>query len=117
MKTKFILSLALVLTAAYVCAQTASESVRLSSDQVPAVVKQAYEKEFGAIPEDGDWKVRIVRISDSGRIKATPLWYSYSRRGKGTKVDLRFSPEGELKSSKGKPEAHVSDPGDKGKGN
>lgn len=84
-------------------AQSISESVKLTIDQVPIAVKKSYEKEFGALPQDGTWKVRITKVTDRGRVSATPLWYEYTKRNKKEKIDVRFSPEGVITLSKGKP--------------
>jgi hypothetical protein len=74
------------------------EYVRIPLDQVPVAVRQAFEKDFGAIPDDGYWAAYVEK--SSGSTLAKPLWYSYNKRGKD-KVEVRFSPAGELTLVKG----------------
>ena len=99
----------------YVQAQAAlSETLKISQDQVPALVKKACEKEFGEIPEGGNWSVRVNRIKEQGRVVTTPVSYTYTDKSKKDKIEVRFSPEGEVLNSKGlarKEPANPTEPG------
>ncbi|HEY9047264.1 MAG TPA: hypothetical protein VIN08_15270 [Ohtaekwangia sp.] len=77
------------------------QSIRITAEQVPLAVQQAYEKDFGALPEDGYWTVYTETKPDGARTAAKPLWYCYTKRSKSEKIELRFLPTGELTSAKG----------------
>jgi hypothetical protein len=76
----------------YVRAQALSETLKITQDQVPALIKKTCEKEFGEIPEGGNWTVRINRTKEQGRVVATPVSYTYTDKSKHDKIELRFSP-------------------------
>lgn len=99
-KFSLVILLAVALTG-YVRAQALSESVKITADQVPASIKKSYEKEFGEVPDGGNWTVRITRSTERGRLVANPVSYSYTNRNKREKIEVRFSPEGEILNSKG----------------
>jgi hypothetical protein len=76
-----------------------AESTRVTPEQVPAAVLQAYEKEIGSLPEGGTWTVRIKRSTD--KRTTTPVWYKYTNRNAEEKIEVRFSPSGEIEEAKG----------------
>jgi hypothetical protein len=77
------------------------ESIRIPLDQVPAAVRQAFEKDFGVIPQDGYWSAYIEKTSGNRGTTAKPLWYSYNKRNRSEKIEVRFLPSGELTLAKG----------------
>lgn len=99
-KTSLILLL-LIVVSGYVHGQAFSESLKITKDQVPVSVRKSYEKEFGEIPEGGNWTVRMTRTTENGRVVANPISYSYINRNKKEKIEVRFSPVGEVLNSKG----------------
>jgi hypothetical protein len=96
---KIIVAALLSISAQLSFAQEVSESTRVTREQVPVAVLQAYEKEIGALPEDGTWTVRIKRSTDKGT--TTPVWYKYTNRKAKEKIEVRFSPAGEIEEAKG----------------
>jgi hypothetical protein len=98
---KIIIAALLVISAQFSFAQQITESVQVTSEQVPVAVRQAYEKEIGSIPEDGTWTVRVKRSTALGKASATPVWYKYTNRKDKEKIEVRFSPEGEIEEAKG----------------
>lgn len=98
---KIIASALLIISAQLSFAQELSESVRMSPEQVPVVILQAYEKEIGTVPEGGTWTVRIKRSTIQGKATTTPIWYTYTNRKNKEKIEVKFSPEGEIEHSKG----------------
>jgi len=74
---------------------------KIQLDEVPVAVRLAFEKDFGKIPEDGSWSVSYTMVTEGNRTSARPIWYQYSK-GKGSdKVEVRYTPEAKLESSKG----------------
>lgn len=90
--------IALTLTA---LGQGVSKNAVIDETEVPVAVRQAFEQDFGAIPEGGQWKV-YYRLEELGtRLVAQPRWYSFTKKENGTRIEARFSPKGELMFSKG----------------
>ena len=77
------------------------QSVKIDIAQVPLAVRHAFERDFGAIPEDGFWTVNITRTQQDARVVTTPQWYSFNKKEKKMKREVRFSPEGEVLYVKG----------------
>jgi hypothetical protein len=100
----------------YVQAQALSETLKITQDQVPASIKKVCEKEFGEIPEGGNWTVRINRTKEQGRVVATPVSYTYTDKSKKDKVEVRFAPDGEILNSKGLAKKDSTNPGEPGSG-
>lgn len=98
---KIIITALLIISAQFTFAQQISESARVTSEQVPVAVIQAFEKEIGSIPEGGTWTVRIKRSTALGKAAATPLWYKYTNRKDKDRIEVRFSPDGEIEEAKG----------------
>lgn len=100
-KLRLVLT-AMLLPLGLALAQTpVKESIRIPLDQVPAAVRQAFEKDFGVIPQDGYWSAYIEKTSGNRGTTAKPLWYSYSKRNRSEKIEVRFLPSGELTLAKG----------------
>jgi hypothetical protein len=76
------------------------QSIKIPVDQLPLVVRQAYEKDFGTLPQEG-WTAFVVTTSDGKRTSAKPVYYGYSRRDGKKKIEIKFSPEGEITFLKG----------------
>jgi len=94
------------------------QSVKILADQVPVAVRQAFEKDFGAVPQDGYWMAFIESSADGKRTATKPLWYSYnSKKSKSEKIEIRFTPAGELTAVKGvdHPNHNASDQIESGK--
>lgn len=99
---KKIIAVALLMISAQLClAQKVTQSTRVTAEQVPVAVLRAYEKEIGSIPEGGTWTVRVKRSTGSGTSSTTPVWYKYTNRSEKEKIEVRFSPAGEIEEAKG----------------
>jgi hypothetical protein len=98
---RIIVAALLVVSAQLSFAQEISESVRVTTEQVPIAVLQAFEKEIGSIPDGGTWTVRVKRSSAKGKGSTVPVWYTYTNRKQKEKVEVRFSPVGEIEEAKG----------------
>lgn len=74
---------------------------KIQADEVPVSVRLAFEKDFGKIPDEGSWTVSYTMVTDGNRTSARPIWYQYTK-GKGSdKIEVRYTPEAKLESSKG----------------
>jgi hypothetical protein len=96
---KIIVAALLMISAHLSFAQEVSESARVTPEQVPVAILQAYEKEIGSLPDGGTWTVRVKRSTDKGT--TTPVWYKYTNRKSREKIEVRFSPAGEIEEAKG----------------
>ena len=83
-------------------AQNALEkSKKLSKDEVPVVVMQAFQKDFSNLEDKGTWKAHYTEKTENGKTVFTPEYYTFAGKNNGEKVLLTFSPEGALQNSKG----------------
>jgi len=76
------------------------QTVKLGVDQIPLVIRQAYEKAFGVLPTEG-WSALVETKADGQRTATKPVSYSYSKKEGKKKIEIRFSPTGEVTSVKG----------------
>ena len=117
---KIIVVVAMLLMTGVAGAQSGAvrQSVKILADQVPVAVRQAFEKDFGTVPQDGYWLAFIESSADGNRTANKALWYSYnSKKSKSEKIEIRFTPGGELTSVKGvdRPNPNASDQSENGK--
>jgi hypothetical protein len=101
MKKITIVAAVLMLSIQLCVAQEVSESVSVTPEQVPVSIIQSYEKEIGSIPEGGTWTVRVKRSTIKGKATTTPVWYTYTNRQNKEKIEVKFSPAGEVTQAKG----------------
>jgi hypothetical protein len=89
--------------ASFVSAQIpAEQTMKVEEEQVPVSVRTALTKDFSMTPDQGIWMVHIVRTQQSGKTLTEAEWYSFNRRiDKKQKIEVRYSPTGELLSVKG----------------
>lgn len=101
MKKLMMAGLVCILTTGGLFAQV-RQTVKIPVDQVPMSVRNTFEKDFSSnVPTDGYWSVEVETKRDRDRTAAKPLWYTYNKRNKKEKIEIRFSPQGELTSSTG----------------
>ena len=98
-KSTMIVVLLLVGIVSY--GQGIRKNAKLKEAEVPAAVRASFERDFGSIPEDGTWTVFFTVGDKTGAASATPLWYTYTNKVASEKVEVRYLPDGRLKSSKG----------------
>jgi hypothetical protein len=77
------------------------KTMKLPQDEVPALVRTAFEKDFGSIPENGQWTVFYKAIQEGGKTTANPLWYTYSNKSTSGKIEVSYLPNGKVKNAKG----------------
>jgi hypothetical protein len=59
-------------------AQSLKKTERINDDQVPVIIRAAFEKDFGKIPEEGYWTANFIVEQEGKRSAAKPLSYSYT---------------------------------------
>lgn len=99
MKKSILLLLFLVGGATFASAQSLTKTEKINADQVPVAILKAFENDFGKVPEGGQWLANFVVEQDGIRSVAKPLFYIY--RNKSEKIDVRYTADGKLESSKG----------------
>ena len=77
------------------------ETIKVPVEQVPVSVRNAFEKDFGTAPEGGYWTALIEKESSGGRTIVTPLNYSFVKKAKGNKIEVKYTPTGALESFSG----------------
>lgn len=86
-------------------AQNAFEkSKKLSKEEVPVAVLQAFEKDFSNLQDKGFWTLYYIEKTAEGKTIFTPERYTFTGKNNGEKVILTYSANGTLESSKGVPE-------------
>ena len=90
-------------------AMTMFEKIR--DEQVPVKVLKTIESDFAQIKKEiknGEWYAHFRHTIDThanqgtaGTSKAIPLHYSYIGKMDGKKVEIKFTPEGKLATTKG----------------
>jgi hypothetical protein len=82
-------------------AQHVKKVSSIKEEEVPVAVRVAFQEDFGKIPEDGTWTVAFYVLSEGNRTSAKPVTYTFVKRNKSEKIEVRYSPEGKLESVKG----------------
>ena len=99
---KFILVITLIVASGVsLLAQQEKQNAGIKQEEVPTAVRIAFVNDFGKIPDDGSWRVTYYVLSEGERTVAKPIWYTYVKRKKPSKIEIRYTPEGKLESSKG----------------
>src|SRR5688572_21563629 len=79
-----------------VAAQSLKKTERINNEQVPIAIRHAFEADFGKVPEDGYWTANYIVEHEGKRSVAKPLSYSYHKRSKNEKIEVRYTADGEL---------------------
>lgn len=82
-------------------AQSLRKTERIKDDQVPISIRKAFETDFGKIPDDGYWTANYIVENEGKRSIAKPLSYSYHKRNKNEKIEVRYTANGKLDFVKG----------------
>jgi hypothetical protein len=102
MKKFNLLSLLLFFIVGSALAQMSNKKVAtINENEVPVIVRNSFEKEFGPTGDGGEWSVYYSTSRLDGKMVATPIWYTFTRTNTGEKAEVRFLPNGKLKSARG----------------
>ncbi|HTF21615.1 MAG TPA: hypothetical protein VK658_26230 [Chryseolinea sp.] len=100
MKSKMYYALFVLLLALPSFGQPVKKVQTISESEVPVAVRRSFVENFGDVG-DGTWTVSFHVLNDGGKSIAQPLSYTF-RKGNGhDKVEVKFSPEGRIETSKG----------------
>jgi hypothetical protein len=94
----FVLLTAIVTT---LSAQSIRKTERIEEEQVPVSIRAAFENDFGKISEEGYWTASFILEKDGTRTAAKPLSYTYHKKDKSNKIEVRYAADGKLESVKG----------------
>ena len=76
-------------------AQSINEkSKKISKDEVPVAVKQAFLKDHSDLEDKGYWRVYYTEKTENGKTVFTPERYTFSGKKDGEKISLAYSSEG-----------------------
>jgi hypothetical protein len=101
MRKKIFASALLTTVMISVGGQSLRKTEKIDRSQVPISIRQAIEKDFGKIPEDGYWFATFIVTKDNSRSVAKPLAYIYHKKDRVVKIEIRYSATGELEYAKG----------------
>lgn len=101
MKNSILLLLLLAGASVTIMAQSLRKIERINPDQVPVSIRGAFENDFGKIPEGGYWMASFIVERDGKRSIAKPLSYTYHKRNKTERVEVRYTADGKLDFYKG----------------
>ena len=82
-----------------VLAQAVRKSEKIDPEQVPVAIRNAFENDFGKIPDGGYWMANFIVERDGNRSVAKPLSYSY--HNKASKTEVRYTADAKLDFVKG----------------
>jgi len=98
---KILFAFALVLTSVSISLAQHVKTASLKEDEVPVAVRNSFKKDFGEIPDKGLWMVSYSVSTEGNRTAAKPVAYTFIKRNKPQKIEVRYTPEGKLESVKG----------------
>lgn len=90
-----------VFAALTVLGQALRKTERIDQNQVPITIRLAFETEFGKIPEGGYWTASFVVEKSDSRSVAKPLSYTYHKKTKTEKIEIRYTAAGDLDYARG----------------
>lgn len=99
---KFVLTLLFISSANFLLmSQAVKKNERIKEEEVPVAVRLAFENDFGKIPDEGFWTVSFTVVNEGEKTTAKPIAYTFRKGNKGDKIEVRYSPEGKLETSRG----------------
>ena len=101
MKKIFFAFTLIMLSVVAAMSQDLKKTATITEQEVPVAVRNAFDKEFGKVPAEGNWSVTFSLRNEGAKTVAKPLWYTYFKKEKKEKIEVRYTPEGKLESSKG----------------
>lgn len=95
----YALSMALLLVVP-LSAQPVKKVQIIEEMEVPVVVRRSLIENFGQLGE-GTWSVAFHVLSNGSRTTAQPLHYTFKKKNGADRVEVKFTPEGKIESSRG----------------
>ena len=101
MKKSVLLFTLFAAIAASLAAQSLKKTERINNEQVPVAIIRAFETDFGKVPDAGYWMANYIVEQEGTRSIAKPLSYSFHKRSKNEKIEVRYTAGGQLDFVKG----------------
>ena len=74
---------------------------RISNDEVPAAVKQAFLKDHSDLENKGYWRVYYTEKNENGKTVFTPEKYTFNGKKDGEKISVTYTADGTPETPKG----------------
>lgn len=101
MKKTSLLIIAFTFVSVVAFSQSLRKTEKIKDDQVPVAILEAFQHDFGKIPDNGYWTANIEVSRDGARQIVKPLAYIFHKKASGEKIEVRYLPDGKLESAKG----------------
>jgi hypothetical protein len=97
----FLVSMCLLSVVAFGQSMANKKKAKIDENEVPVAVRSSFERDFGQTPKDGAWFVYFSTTQKEGRMVASPIWYTFTSNSAADKIEVRYLPDGKLKSAHG----------------
>lgn len=101
MKNTIFISVLLAIVFSTLAAQALKKTEKISEEQVPLIVREAFEKDFGELPAEGFWTATFTVEQEGKRLIANPLSYTFHKKTRKEKIEVKYTAAGKLESFKG----------------
>jgi hypothetical protein len=98
---KLIWVLALLVTSNILTAQGLKKTEKIKAEQVPLMIREAFEKDFGSIPDGGYWMSTFTIEQQGTRSVAKPLSFTFYKKIEGDKIEVKYMADGKLAAFRG----------------
>ena len=98
---KSILLASFLTTCLVLNAQSLKKTLTVKQEEVPVAVRQAFKNDFGNIPDNGFWTVDCLLQKEGSKTVSKPIVYTYTKKIKPERIEVRYTPDGKLESIKG----------------
>jgi hypothetical protein len=98
---KMIWFLALLITSNVLTAQGLKKTEKINDDQVPLIIREAFEKDFGPIPDGGYWMSTFTVEQQGPRSVAKPLSFTFHKKNESEKIEVKYAANGKLAAFQG----------------
>lgn len=98
---KIIWFFALLIISNLLTAQGLRKTEKINADQVPLIIREAFEKDFGSIPDGGYWMSTFTIEQLGIRSVAKPLSFTFYKKTKSDKVEIKYTADGKLAAFRG----------------
>ena len=98
---KLIWFLALLITSNVLIAQGLRKTEKINAEQVPIIIREAFEKDFGSIPDGGHWMATYKVEQQGTRSIAKPLSFTFYKKNKSDRIEVKYTTDGRLATYRG----------------
>lgn len=98
---KIVCFLVLLIMSNMISAQGLRKTEKINADQVPLMIREAFEKDFGSTPDGGYWMSTFTVEQQGIRTVAKPLSFTFYKKSKSEKIEVKYTADGKLAAFKG----------------